>query len=369
MNVYLACRHRQLSNTWLVVTLTSVRCKSTGGHTMQSTTRPIALVLGANGRLGAAAVDAFAAAGWAVLAQARRPAAALPAGATHLAAELADTAALARAAAGARVVVYAVNPLYTQWPTQALPLFHQGLDVAQRLNATFILPGNVYNFGAQMPPLLNEHTPQRPTTRKGRIRVDMESELQALAAQGRLRSVVIRAGDFFGAGSGSWMDLVITKSLRRGKLVYPGPLDLVHAWAYLPDLARAFVAVAARAHELPAHADLPFAGHAPSGTALLAAIGRAAAPLGLAPSGGFKHGGMPWAVFKLGGLMVPMWREIAEMSYLWQVPHALDGTALASALGPQPATPIDTALRDALLALGFGDGRPRHAPHAMPARH
>ncbi|HSW27114.1 MAG TPA: NAD(P)H-binding protein, partial [Burkholderiaceae bacterium] len=99
---------------------------------MQSTTRPIALVLGANGRLGAAAVEAFAAAGWAVLAQARRPPAALPAGTMHVAAELADAAALARAAAGARVVVYAVNPLYTQWPTQALPLFRQGLDVAQR---------------------------------------------------------------------------------------------------------------------------------------------------------------------------------------------------------------------------------------------
>jgi len=172
--------------------------------------QPIALVLGANGRLGAAAVAAFAAAGWAVLAQARRTPAALPRGATHLAFELSDTPALAAAAAGARVVVYAVNPLYTQWQTQALPLFHQGLAVAERLGATFMLPGNVYNFGAQMPPLLNAHTPQRPTTLKGRIRVDMESELRALAAQGRLRSVVLRAGDFFGAGSGSWMDLVIT---------------------------------------------------------------------------------------------------------------------------------------------------------------
>ena len=57
-----------------------VRCCSTGGHTMQSTTRPIALVLGANGRLGAAAVEAFAAAGWAVLAQATSSAPAAAAG-------------------------------------------------------------------------------------------------------------------------------------------------------------------------------------------------------------------------------------------------------------------------------------------------
>ena len=90
---------------------------------MQTTpTQPIVLVLGANGRLGAAAVQAFAAAGWAVRAQARRAPAALPRGATHVALPLDDAAGLAAAAAGAKLVVYAVNPLYTQWQTQALPL-------------------------------------------------------------------------------------------------------------------------------------------------------------------------------------------------------------------------------------------------------
>jgi nucleoside-diphosphate-sugar epimerase len=312
------------------------------------------LVLGANGRLGAACVQAFAAAGWTVLAQARRaPADALPRGATHLAIDMADTAALAATAADARVVVYAVNPVYTSWQAQALPLLRQGMDVAQRLDATFMLPGNVYNFGEGMPALLNQRTPQQPTARKGHIRVAMERELQARAASGQLRSIVLRAGDFFGAGTGVWMDLVITKSLRQGKLVYPGPLDRAHAWAYLPDLARAFVAVATRAHDLPAFADLPFAGHTLSGAEMLAAIERAAESLGLVPNGGaFKHSGLPWFALKLIGLVVPMWREIAEMSYLWRVPHALDGAALARAAGPLPATPLDAALRDTLLALG-----------------
>ncbi|HEU5297103.1 MAG TPA: NAD-dependent epimerase/dehydratase family protein [Burkholderiaceae bacterium] len=316
--------------------------------------KPIALVLGASGRFGAAAVQAFAAAGWAVLAQARRKPDALPPGATHVAVDMADAAALAAAAAGARVVVYGVNPLYTQWPALAMPLLRQGIEVAQRLNAVFMLPGNVYNFGAQMPPLLDERTPQQPTTRKGRIRVDMEAELQALARQGRLRSIVIRAGDFFGGGSGSWMDLVITKSLRQGKLVYPGPQHLAHAWAYQPDLARAFAAAASRADALPAFADLPFAGHTLAGTELLDAIERAAVSLGVAPKDGrFKRGGVPWLLMKVGGLVVPMLREIAEMSYLWHTPHGLDGSALARAVGPLSTTPIDGAMRDALIALGF----------------
>src|SRR5688572_22658095 len=170
-----------------------------GAHMPTTESRPIALVLGANGRLGAAAVQAFAAAGWLVRAQARRaPAQALPDGATHVALPLDDAAGLAAAAEGARVVVYALNPQYVQWSTQALPLLRQGIAVAQRLQATLMLPGNVYNYGAGMPPRLDAHTPQQPSTRKGRIRVQMEDELRALAAHGALRSIVVRAGDFFG---------------------------------------------------------------------------------------------------------------------------------------------------------------------------
>ena len=60
---------------------------------------PTVLILGAGGRFGAAAVQAFAAAGWQVLAQQRRaPAQPLPGLSRHLAVDLADTAALAAAA-------------------------------------------------------------------------------------------------------------------------------------------------------------------------------------------------------------------------------------------------------------------------------
>jgi nucleoside-diphosphate-sugar epimerase len=321
------------------------------------------LVLGANGRFGQAAVQAFAAAGWQVLAQLRRaPAQPLPAGAVALELPLADAEALARRAAGARVVVYAVNPPYTDWPRQLLPLARQGMDLAQRLGAVFMLPGNVYNFGADMPALLTETTPERPSTAKGRLRAALEAELAARAAQG-LRSVVIRAGDFFGGGTGSWLDLVIVKHLRRGKLVYPGPLDLPHAWAYLPDLARAFVTVAAR-DDLPAHTRLHFAGHTLTGRELLDAVERAAGDLGVRPAGGLHRAGMPWGAMRVLGWFVPMIREVLEMAYLWRVPHALDGHALQATAGALPATPIDVAMPAALRHLGLGTPPGGRLPNA-----
>jgi len=248
------------------------------------------------------------------------------------------------------VVVHAVNPLYTRWDEEAMPLLEAGLAVAQRLGAHFMLPGNVYNFGEGMPPLLREDTPQRPSTRKGEQRVAMEAAIAQACKLGAISGTVIRAGDFFGAGSGSWLDLAIAKSLREGKLVYPGPMGLAHAWAYLPDLARAFVAVAEQGGA--GFRTLHFGGHTLTGTELLAALEHAATELGIAPARGFRHGGMPWGFIRAVGFVHPMWRELARMSYLWRVPHALDGRRLAALYGVR-STPLPQALRSALIELGL----------------
>jgi len=44
-----------------------------------------------------------------------------------------------------------------------------------------MLPGNVYNYGLPMPAVIDEHTPQRPTNRKGAIRLQMEAAARCVA--------------------------------------------------------------------------------------------------------------------------------------------------------------------------------------------
>jgi nucleoside-diphosphate-sugar epimerase len=326
------------------------------------------LVLGANGRFGLAAAQAFAAAGWRVVAQVRRDAApGMPAAAELVRTPLAALAAGESLAAveAATVVVHAVNPLYTRWNEEAMPAALAAMAIAERLGARFMLPGNVYNHGAAMPERVDEATPQRPTTEKGRIRVGMERELEARAAAGRLRATVVTAGDFFGGGSGSWLDQVVVRSIAKGKLVYPGDPALVHAWAYLPDLARAFVAVAIAELGGPAPFErFAFAGHSVTGTAFLAALERAAGTLGLTPVRGWRLGRMPWPLLRIVGVVVPLWRELATMSYLWRVPHALAGHRLAARCPGLTSTPLDEALRASLVALGHGRSAPATPAHA-----
>jgi hypothetical protein len=53
------------------------------------------------------------------------------------------------------------------------------------------------------------------------------------------------------------------------------------------------------------------------------------------------------------GRVVPTFRELAEMSYLWDVPHRIDGSKLTSAIGAVPRTPFETAIYQALDELGL----------------
>jgi nucleoside-diphosphate-sugar epimerase len=326
------------------------------------------LILGARGRLGGALAQAFAAAGWRVLAQ-RRTGGKDPSpaeGIQWVQAEAGDTAALVRAATGARVVVHAMNPAYTAaaWRAQAPGLLQAAIDAAAALGAMLLFPGNVYNFGADMPALLAPDTPQRPGTEKGRIRVDLEQQLAQATNTRGLQAVVIRAGDFFGAGSGSWLDQVIVKKLPQGRVTWPGALDLPHAWAYLPDLARAFVHVA---ETTPAQAGggfecLHFAGHTVTGQDWLAALTDVAWDQGWLPAGGaLRTGTLPWAMMRLVSPFSATLASLLEMRYLWEVPHALDGAALARRIGAEPHTPFLDAVRAAITQLDL-------APHGAHAR-
>lgn len=320
-----------------------------------ASTAPTILILGARGRFGQAAARAFADAGWQVLAQLRSGGAALPiAGVRWIEASPEDTACLAVQARGAAVVVNALSPVYSHkvWKREVPRLTQAAIAITRALGATLMQPGNVYNFGAGLPRQLREDTPQVAATVKGRLRIESEAQIRSASADGAIKAVLIRAGDFFGSGQGSWLDLVLAKELRRTRFTYPGPLDLQHAWAYLPDLAQAFVRVAQARARLPAFETLHFQGHTLTGSDWADALTGVAREQGwLGARGGLKQGTLSWPLLRALGLVVPTFAALAEMRYLWQRPHQLVGNRMQALVGTAPHTPFQQAVRAALAEL------------------
>jgi nucleoside-diphosphate-sugar epimerase len=303
------------------------------------------LVMGAAGRLGYAAAEAFRMAGWSVTSLVR-PGAAHRAPRGTKVVETIDRLDAIAAARGADVVLHALNPPFKTWRRMALAHAYSAIEVAETAGATLMFPGNLYNYGAGMPSVIDELTPMQPTIRKGDIRVEIEQRMQEAAERG-VRTIILRAGDFFGSGRGAWFDLVIAKQLARNEVTYPGPLDVVHEWAYVPDLATAMVRLAEKRERLGSFEKFGFPGHAITGRTLIDAIAKASGR----DSRDLKVRQMQWWMIKALSPFFALPRELSELDYLWKVPHRISRDKLKATIGEVPHTPLDTAVKRALREL------------------
>ncbi|MNT28563.1 hypothetical protein D3C72_1642580 [compost metagenome] len=76
-----------------------------------------------------------------------------------------------------------------------------------------------------------------------------------------------------------------------------------------------------------------------------------------------------WPGIKLAAPFVPLFREVLEMQYLWQMPIRMSNRKLTDFLGTEPKTPIDVAVSTTLASLGCLEQRqdPTSLPHPADA--
>ena len=307
-----------------------------------------ALVLGAAGGIGGETVRALNAKGWRVRAFNRTRSGVDGDGVDWVRGDALDAAAVAEAAEGASVIVHAVNPPgYRNWERLVLPMLESTRQAARASKATIVLPGTVYNYGSDALPILAEDAPQRPTTKKGKLRVEMEARLQAFARAGG-QAIVLRCGDFFGPRAGNnWFAQVVQPGRRLTRIVRIGRRGLAHQWAYLPDVAGTLARLIERRAALPAFAAYQFRGHwDETGMTMIDAVRRAAARPEL------KVRSFPWTLTMGLSPFVPLFRELREMRYLWKTAVYMGNDKLLGVLGDEPHTSWDEAVREAMRGLG-----------------
>tara|TARA_R110000850_G_scaffold17318_3_gene53385 strand:+ start:8868 stop:9872 length:1005 start_codon:yes stop_codon:yes gene_type:complete len=303
-----------------------------------------ALILGATGGAGYETARALRARGWQIRAMHRRPDAVscLMPEADWVEGDAMKARDVLMAATNADLIVHAVNPPgYRNWGKLVLPMIDNTIAAAQANGARIVLPGTVYNYGPDAFPLLRETSAQNPVTRKGAIRVELEARLRR-AAEAGVSVLIVRAGDFFGPNTGnSWLAQGMVKPGQPVRAVtHPGKPGVGHAWAYLPDFAETVARLVEKEADLAAFESFHFNGHWLEDGRELAERVRIVAGVPDAPIKRF-----PWVLLRLLKPFVPLFREMAEMQYLWKVPVRLDNTKLVERLGSEPHTPMDEALR------------------------
>jgi nucleoside-diphosphate-sugar epimerase len=308
---------------------------------------PIALVLGISGAVGGAIAVALCRRGFHIRALVRG---APRGGSLPFPVEWVDGDALNRelviaSAKDATLVVHGVNPPgYAKWRAVGIPMLANTIAAASAADATILFPANVYVFSPASGSVVTETSPMAPNTRKGQVRLEMETMLQAAAGQG-VRTVAVRAGDFFGPGvTGSWFAQAVAKGGRDAKVLNvlsdPG---VGHSWAYVPDLAETFGRLVDCRDTLAPFEMVHFRGVWADPDLIITeavqrVIGRADLPI--------KR--FPWIVMYLAAPFITFLREAIEMRWLWRHPLRLDNTKLERLIGPEPHTRLDKAIAAAV---------------------
>jgi nucleoside-diphosphate-sugar epimerase len=254
--------------------------------------------------------------------------------------DAADPDFCTRATAGAATVYHCINPPYDAkvW-AELVPRYLDNLIAAAgRAKARLVVLDNVYMLGAANGRRLSEETPMNPRSRKGGTRARAAARLFDAHRRGDVMATSGRASDFYGPGGTltGLGDFFWPRALG-GKTAYsPYPLDAVHTYHYIPDVAAGLATLGTAPDDVYGRPWMLPCAPAESMRQLLARLERV---LGrrLAVSR------IPRVVLKLAGVFMPVMREVDEMLYQWDEPFIVDDRQFRKRFHSQPTNVDDAA--------------------------
>ena len=209
------------------------------------------------------------------------------------------------------------------------------LDAAGRVGAVVVFPESLYSYGP-VDGTIAEDRPRTATTGKLGVRTELLAQRDASSTP----TVSVAASDFYGplvrtAHAGERM--VPTVLAGRTMRVVGSP-DQPHSFTYVPDLAAAMIAAAARPELWDSFLHAPTA---PPVTQrrlveLVAEAGGVPTP---------RISSVPVGVLSTAGLVSRSMREMAETGYMFAKPFVMDSSASEERLGLAPTTLADGVAR------------------------
>lgn len=302
-----------------------------------------ALILGIKGTYGSHIARALAQQGWQIKAMVKDPAKTIlsQSDVEIVQGNVANIEDIRQAANGVELMVYAISPANYDWRGKALPWLDNASKVAEENKLTVVFPGNVYVFDPEDGPVFNEDSAMRPVSQKGKTRLAMEQRLFQASQQGA-RVIIVRAGDFIAPDSTSaWMQHLIKPNKTGYTVTLPGPADLPHSWAYVPDLVKSVAELVEKRDTLAAFETFHFKGHRESMNDIVESIARVTGkPV--------KMVKFPWWALRLASPFSVLMHGLVEMSYLWRREISMSDKKLESVIAHRPQhTPMSQVLIDA----------------------
>ncbi len=315
------------------------------------------IVIFGYGPTGRAAADRLLAEGREVVVAQRHAPPALPHGATFVACDALDREAVVKTAGQGCQFVVTIGFPYDGavwrevWP-KAIGNF---IAACEATGARMVFIDNLYMYGPQTAPLI-ETMPLTTYGRKPAARAVATRIWMQACAEGRARVVALRAPDFYGPGVGaSYLGDTSIGAMAKGKAaLFIGSPDILHDYAYVPDIGRAVTSLLAAPDSAYGQAwHVPCAPTRTTHEILQLAADALGVRLRLNILPAFFLGPL--------GLAVPFVREVKEMRFTFDRPYRVDSGKFARTFWSDP-TPFEQGIPKSALAFRRAVGG---APEAL----
>jgi nucleoside-diphosphate-sugar epimerase len=241
----------------------------------------------------------------------------------------------------ADVIFFGINYPYHLWDRYMKSITSNVINTATYNGATILFPGNIYSFGNMKDPI-KESTIPAPTSKKGKLRNEMEIMLQEAASKGKCRVINLRLPDFWGPNVNNGLIKPLLGNAARGKTMHwMVKADVPHQFVYTSDAAQLFHKVSLEPG-LPPYYVLNYGGQ------VLPSVAMFAERISSIASSPNRLKIYSKRTLKILGLFLPLVKELIENLYQFENCVVLDDSKLRSIYADWQDTPLEAAIHDTI---------------------
>ncbi|MBN1632669.1 MAG: NAD-dependent epimerase/dehydratase family protein [Ignavibacteria bacterium] len=206
------------------------------------------------------------------------------------------------------------------WEKEWLQIINNVITACKTHNTKLVFLDNVYMYG-KVDERMNEETPYKPLSRKGKVRAEVADILMKEVGKGNIKAIIARSADFYGPRSlNTFIHPMVFTKLKNGKKAnWIGNAKVKHSFTYTPDIAKALSVLGNSEEACNQIWHLPTDGNALTGEEIIKIT---AEYFNTVP----KYSVISKTMMRIAGLFSSVARESVEMMYQCEHDYLFDST-------------------------------------------
>jgi len=231
-----------------------------------------------------------------------------------------------------------INVPYQMWETQMKNMISNVIISAKQNNATILFPENNYAFGNVSTAITEETTPH-PTTKKGKIRLNLVTQLKEATEKEDCKVIIIRLPDFFGPNvTNGLIKPIFEEAIKNKSIKWIINTNIPHQFAFTSDIANYFYLLTLE-NNLPNLFLINYSGITVSSIKYLAE------KISEIQGNPKKVKVVPKLILNIIAFFAPEVKELKENFYQFENSIILDGDKLKNMYPKVNETKLETALK------------------------